>query len=410
MNKLSEELEEKYEEFVKIFEEEIKTSHLTRAHNTKINDEKLQPNDFVMVRYPSRLGHFKYGIVKSIVEGSSHRYNIKMIGKRNKKGTGKIVCQIVDIKNLVLLHRPIDSDIVKKMDNSSVNVDALWLLGEPIPSHYYGLDKTSTDGEAKTKMKQPARQRQDLKRKERRRAKMGGTDKRRKERRAAFKGGIRPTVNKILSRTPSLFCEQAVETADLASLSPGELVTDGVLDTWGALLQKDHPEIVIIPTLLIQKMLYSTDMAVDYFMKSGVNLFKSRRLIFPWNFPARKKIINGKLTEIMGHWITIVVDLEDKKISIYDSVSGDNYNKGEAVSKIKEFLFKLHLQHCITTDLSSWKTVEKDCPKQASDSLDCGVFTAFSMKAAAAFTEPTLSDNEATAARLELAARVHRGI
>ena len=89
-----------------------------------INDEKLQPNDFVMVRYPSRLGHFKYGIVKSIVEGSSHRYNIKMIGKRNKKGTGKIVCQIVDIKNLVLLHRPIDSDIVKKMDNSSVNVDA----------------------------------------------------------------------------------------------------------------------------------------------------------------------------------------------------------------------------------------------------------------------------------------------
>ena len=80
------------------------------------------------------------------------------------------------------------------------------------------------------------------------------------------------------------------------------------------------------------------------------------------------------------------------------------------VNKIKEFIYKFQEKLGTSTNHFNWKIIQPNCPKQSSDGLDCGVFTAYAMKAAAKFTEPSLTAGEANAARLEIAARVHRGI
>ena len=87
--KLNDDLEEKYDEFCEIFEENVRCGMITKAKNTSLKEDLLLENDFCMVKYPSRPGHFKYCRIISLLTNSTHQYNVRLIGKRNKDGGGK---------------------------------------------------------------------------------------------------------------------------------------------------------------------------------------------------------------------------------------------------------------------------------------------------------------------------------
>ena len=62
----------------------------------------LAINDFVMVLGSSKP---KYGIIKGVV--SKHRFSVRMLQKRSKKGDGPVDNSIIAIGNIVHLHTPI---------------------------------------------------------------------------------------------------------------------------------------------------------------------------------------------------------------------------------------------------------------------------------------------------------------
>ena len=471
--KLNDDLEEKYDEFCEIFEENVRCGMITKAKNTSLKEDLLLENDFCMVKYPSRPGHFKYCRIISLLTNSTHQYNVRLIGKRNKDGGGKPSTQVVDIRNLVLLDRP-KPDIVKSVMDILPNEVEIELhaneedldfstevkVGAPPPAtelesdhslghQDQGLQKTESDanipgsstpaviipevvldlpepvecfaacatGVAVEESAEAAGDKSERhvkklnskeRRKERRKAGSGKTDQRRQARRAALRGGRKQLCTDLITIQHN-FCEVAVTTVDMASLAPGKKVTDGIIDCYGAIVQKDYPNVLIIPTIVMQKMQHSVKFAVEGI---PVDIFRYQRVIFPWHFPGQKFQIEGKIHYTAGHWIVITADLPRKRIFTFDSLAdSESFNKDRACFLVREFLLHVSLKfHAQPVDLTAYKIIHKDCPKQEKDSMDCGVFAAFGIKAAASFEPPSLQKEEIQSARKTLAAIVHRGV
>ena len=183
----------------------------------------------------------------------------------------------------------------------------------------------------------------------------------------------------------------------------------GIIDCFGAIVQKEHPDVFIVPTITIQKIQHSVKSAVE---KIPVDILGRQRIIFPWHFPGKKIVIEGKIHYTAGHWIVIAADLSRKRIFTFDSLEkNESFNKDKACHLVKEFLLHVSLKfHTKPIDLTTYEIVHKECPKQEADSMDCGVFAAYTIKAAASFQPPSLQKEEIESAHLNLAAIVHRGI
>ena len=195
----------------------------------------------------------------------------------------------------------------------------------------------------------------------------------------------------------------------MSTLARDAKLNDAVIDAFAAILQPKYPEVVFISTLIIQKLKHQTISAVKAIT---LDVFRYQRMIIPWHFPGKKFNVGGKIKVIMGHWICITVDLARRQIITYDSCyPSEHYNKDLACHKVRELLLQLHIEwRKSALDLTSFKIVHKDSPKQTPGSVDCGVFLCYNMKAAATFSPPTFTASDVDAGRLEIGSIIHRGV
>ena len=99
-------VDENFRQFLTLYSDMITSGMVTKiGTRAKTQIPDIREGDFVMIRYPSRQGFYKYGIVSSKI--SDRKYSIKMLIRRNKDGTGQTGFNEVDIQNIVLLHRPL---------------------------------------------------------------------------------------------------------------------------------------------------------------------------------------------------------------------------------------------------------------------------------------------------------------
>ena len=94
---------EKFKLFVQLFEDEVVLGNYQRhGSRSRSNKMDIKEKDFVLIRYPSRQGTYRYGrVIKKI---SDHRAKI-LILRRKSEGTGKCEPQVMDTQNIVLLKR-----------------------------------------------------------------------------------------------------------------------------------------------------------------------------------------------------------------------------------------------------------------------------------------------------------------
>ena len=102
----SEQVDKNFDNFITLFEQEITLGSFQqfggKAKNRLIKFEK---HDFVMIKYPSIPGHYKYGIIDCAL--SNHRYKVNIVTRRKKDGSGPVGPVIIDVNNLVLLKRSV---------------------------------------------------------------------------------------------------------------------------------------------------------------------------------------------------------------------------------------------------------------------------------------------------------------
>ena len=88
---------------VQLFENEVVLGNYQRSGSrSRSNKIDIKEKDFVLIRYPSRPGTYRYGRVIKIV--SAHRAKI-LILRRKSEGTGKCEPQVMDTQNIILLKR-----------------------------------------------------------------------------------------------------------------------------------------------------------------------------------------------------------------------------------------------------------------------------------------------------------------
>ena len=85
----SEQVDKNFDNFITLFEQEITLGSFQqfggKAKNRLIKFEK---HDFVMIKYPSIPGHYKYGIIDCAL--SNHRYKVNIVTRRKKDGSGPV--------------------------------------------------------------------------------------------------------------------------------------------------------------------------------------------------------------------------------------------------------------------------------------------------------------------------------
>ena len=102
---LSDNCEKYFQQFCDLFSQSVTQGATRRNGGKSVNTYvDITTGDFVMVKFPSRLGYFKYGLIER--KAGKHTYSVKMLVKRSKGGSGSIGTHIIDVQNLVLLHRP----------------------------------------------------------------------------------------------------------------------------------------------------------------------------------------------------------------------------------------------------------------------------------------------------------------
>ena len=94
---------DKFKLFVQLFEHEVVLGNYQRSGSrSRSNKIDIKEKDFVLIRYPSRPGTYRYGRVIKIV--SAHCAKI-LILRRKSEGTGKCEPQVMDTQNIILLKR-----------------------------------------------------------------------------------------------------------------------------------------------------------------------------------------------------------------------------------------------------------------------------------------------------------------
>ena len=94
---------DKFKLFVQLFEHEVVLGNYQRSGSrSRTNKIDIKDKDFVLIRYPSRPGTYRYGRVIKIV--SAHRAKI-LILRRKSENKGKCEPQVMDTQNIILLKR-----------------------------------------------------------------------------------------------------------------------------------------------------------------------------------------------------------------------------------------------------------------------------------------------------------------
>lgn len=417
--KLAEINKEKYAEFCSIFEQEMVVGDTLRATKACLTTSpELSPGDFVMMRYPSKVnGFYKYAQVQGPTPGSKHRYQVKMIGRRQKSGEGQPKIEHVDITNLILLHSPtranssemnkeseckkiVKFDLVNENTSPSETAGPVNLTGLPQPVPLLrpqAIPPTAQPAPAVVPgppavpdppaVPGPPQRNQAY--------------TRRLARRAALKGG----PNRTLFATPTSFHEVLLESRDLASLKPhpgvsgargGKYISDSVIDVYGRLLEQKYSCCQYITTYTMTKLRRQPEATAISVAEACPDFFQKKVILFPVHLRGNP-----------GHWCVLAGNLQNQKLVKYDSA---NYDLARLAGRISTFMFHLaRALHHATIDMSIWRNiVEQDCPKQENGS-DCGAFALDFMEAAVHDARPVIRQEDIPKWRVEIMKRVHRG-
>ena len=377
--KMDEVNNKRYAEFCSIFEEQIAIGSELKTNKTVATaPPKLEPDDFVLVKFPSRIGFYKYARVLFQTPNSTHRYTCKIIGRRTKGGLGKPTVENIPIQNLVLLHRPGENemDLPEAVPLSAGPAEQAVAAAVEAAPAAAAVEATLAAPQQGTR---------------------NASYTRRLQRRAALQG---KTPGKLLTTVKTTFHEACIENRDLASLAPsekgGKLVNDSVLDTYGKLVQDKYPDTCYITTYFMQMLAHNPAQAAREVAKKCPTFFTKEVVLFP--------IHTGSAST--GHWCLLAADLMNKRMFQYDSMNADCTAIGR---KINRFLF--HLSRNLsqgTVDMSEFKILECPSPKQ-SNGTDCGAFTLAFLEAAAQKHEAVIKQEQIPAWRLEVMRRCQRG-
>ena len=317
-------VQRRYEEFCTIFENEVVNGTLTKATKTGTANE-IPEGSFVMIKFPSKVnGFYKYGIVQA--KHSDHRYMVRVIGRRRRDGKGKVVNQLFPSQNLVYLYK---EQGISGMLSKKVSVTNTFNAG------------TEMTNKMANKPSQT----------------------RRRARRKALQG-VTPDGAHLATYKARGY-EVVMTGRDIKSLKPGQLVTDGIIDCYGSLLEKTSPGVVYIPCRLMQKINFSPSEAAQ----DAPNVFTEevKTVLFPIHQAGDP-----------GHWFLIVANTSASTLEVYNSLPGQS--TALEVGRLRRFLCHISFTHKKTAlDMSAWRVIHQDCPQQT-NSTDCGVFTCLAMR------------------------------
>ena len=349
--KLDEAIQDRYKEFCSIFEEEQVLSGVpTRKSTTR--ESTLAAGDFVMVKFPSKVaGVYKYGVVQGPVPGSKHRYQVKILTRRLKNGSGKVGIENLPIQNLVLL-KPSDispnQTITMENDVPAPKEDVTY----PAPGQCL-----TGGGMAKRRKKQAGKT---------------PANKRRDERRKTVRDD--DLKGKILARKTTYFNEVAATGEDFRRvLKDNARLSDGVLDMFGAILQEKYPKIIYVTCYIMMKINFDPEKAAS---KVAANpkcrdFFEKEKILFPVHI--------GRGGQ--AHWLCLVLDVKKGILREFNSCDTHLRQEIEAVKRrIKLFLISLHRkmkEHKVENGWYNPPTFEEEsvkCTQQPPGSQNCGVW------------------------------------
>ena len=416
------------------------------------------------IRDRSKIGYYKFGVVIGGTPGSKHRYAVKLIGKRNKDGSGRTTIENLPIQNLVLLKAtdhadPEPEQILKTETNEQVNeeeqeltagvMEDLLQLPAPVPTiatpaaaasstaaaagEEGEADSTSTadaravntstadttahnadaadttasvTGAAGDTAGNPAATTEEEKPKKKRPNKRHPTYARRKERRAAMRK--EGEEGKILQRRDTKFNEVAVTTEDLLTMVPDEELSDGIIDLFGKCVEEKYPGSCYLTMWVMLKMKHDPESAAAFVVGKCPNILRHEILLFPLHLGFGQS----------GHWVLATLSVEEEEIRTYNSL--DKQYKGEMMEwriKLRRFLQHLHeltYKH-IAGDwyrpiaLNHFKETAVTCPQQPKQSVDCGVYVCGFMLCAVERQLPAFTQEGILNMRKDIAKIVHKG-
>ena len=152
---------------------------------------------------------------------------------------------------------------------------------------------------------------------------------------------------------------------DLRTCCPGEYLNDQVINCYLSLVSGHRRDIFMFSTFFMTK-LHDDDKVYDF--------FKVKRWKRPDLFKLKKVFVPINVDNSNDHWILAVIDMTQKRVSVYDSAGGTGKNYLDILVR---FLDDELLKNMATPlDEKSWQLVESDprvVPQQG-NGYDCGCF------------------------------------
>ena len=209
----------------------------------------------------------------------------------------------------------------------------------------------------------------------RRRKRVGKTpaQKRREERRKAQIEEVEDEEGKFLCRKPTYFNEVAATGSDFRTvLKDNERLSDGIVDMFGAVLQKKYERNLYITIYVMNKIKFDPEKTAG---KVATNpkckdFFNMEKILFPVHVGQRGQ----------AHWLCLVLEVKEGILKEYNSLSHVKRKEIESVKmKINKFLVSLHekmYKHKMEGqyDPITFKEKAVPCTQQPSGSLNCGIW------------------------------------
>lgn len=205
---------------------------------------------------------------------------------------------------------------------------------------------------------------------------------------SALPEGAQAEVQAIL-KNPKFISKagrEQVSFQDIQRLSPGQWLNDEIINFYGQLIVERSlsPELQnkSVDTISRDKKRQPLALQVHYFntffwpklqqgyAKSNLKKWTKKLDIFA------KDVILIPINHSQLHWSAAVINFQKKRIESYDSLDGDNKNKGHLFDLLRGYLRDEHKdKQNRDFDLSGWVNYGSPNTPQQENNYDCGVFT-----------------------------------